>query len=95
MAKIFLKWMKLRKKKAENSLFLAFEPPWISIAGTAFRLNNFSIFERKPDHFINQAENSFKMPLIFDAKVYEIKRKSEGNPDRIKAILRDEYNIVI
>ena len=32
---------------------------------------------------------------LVDAKVYEIKRKSEGNPDRIKAILRDEYNIVI
>lgn len=32
---------------------------------------------------------------LVDAKVYEIKRKSEGNPDRIKAILRDEYNIMI
>lgn len=32
---------------------------------------------------------------LVDAKVYEIKRKSEGDPDRIKAILRDEYNIVI
>lgn len=32
---------------------------------------------------------------LVDAKVYEIKRKSEGNPERIKAILRDEYNINI
>lgn len=32
---------------------------------------------------------------LVDAKVYEIKRKSEGDPDRIKAILRDEYNIMI
>lgn len=32
---------------------------------------------------------------LVDAKVYEIKRKSEGDPERIKAILRDEYNIVI
>lgn len=32
---------------------------------------------------------------LVDAKVYEIKRKSEGNPERMKAILRDEYNILI
>lgn len=32
---------------------------------------------------------------LVDAKVYEIKRKSEGDPERIKAILRDEYNINI
>ena len=32
---------------------------------------------------------------LVDAKVYEIKRKSEGKPERIRAILKDEYNIHI
>lgn len=32
---------------------------------------------------------------LVDAKVYEIKRKSEGNPTRIRSILKDEYNINI
>lgn len=32
---------------------------------------------------------------LVDAKVYEIKRKSEGKPERIRTILKDEYNINI
>lgn len=32
---------------------------------------------------------------LVDAKIYEIKRKSEGKPERIRAILKDEYNIHI